>query len=99
MSSNAASKKKATPPEEKTNDEFVQCTIPFDQIDQPGAYVCNWSGHLLRVPEDGVTAGRSPMLNIVGTESLFVTMISPDPFVAITKARLLASNSDVNVNF
>ena len=75
------------------------CTIPFDQINEPGAYVCNWSGHLLRVPNDGVTAGRSPLLNIVGPQPLFVTKISDDPYVSITKARLLACNCDVNVNF
>ena len=80
-------------------DADVPCTIPFDQITQPGAYVCNWSGHLLRVPEDGVTPGRSPMLNIVGTQSLFVTKICEDPYVSITKARLLACNCYVNVNF
>ncbi len=74
-------------------------TIPFDAINEPGAYICNWSGHLLRVPEDGVTAGRSPMLNIVGPDQLFVTKICDNPYVTLTKARLLASNFDVNVNF
>jgi hypothetical protein len=74
-------------------------TIPFECINEPGTYVCNWSGHLLRVPEDGVTPGRSPMLNIVGNEPLFVTMISNDPYVTVTKARLLASNCDLFVNF
>ena len=24
-------------------------TIPWDNINEPGTYVCNWSGHLLRV--------------------------------------------------
>ena len=24
-------------------------SIPFDSIRSPGAYVCNWNGHLLRV--------------------------------------------------
>ena len=74
-------------------------TIPFDQINETGAYVCNWSGHLLRVPEDGIAPGRSPLLNIVGCTPLFVTKICTDPYVSITKARLLACNCDVNVNF
>jgi hypothetical protein len=74
-------------------------TIPFDGISQPGAYICNWSGHLLRVPEDGVTPGRSPMVNIIGTEPLTVTKISDNPFITLTKAKLLASNCDLNVNF
>lgn len=77
----------------------VGTTIPWDQINEPGAYICNWSGHLLRVPEDGVAPGRSPVLSMVGTEPLFVTKISSNPFITITKARLLASNFDLNVNF
>lgn len=77
----------------------VGTTIPFDGINAPGTYICNWSGHLLRVPEDGVTPGRSPLLNIVGCEPLTVTKISDNPYITITKAKLLASNFDLNVNF
>ena len=73
--------------------------VPFDSIQEPGSYICNWSGHLLRIPEDGVTLGRSPMINIVGCEPLFVTKISENPFVTATKARLLAANFDLPVNF
>jgi len=25
-------------------------TLPFGGIHEPGAYICRWSGHLLRVP-------------------------------------------------
>ena len=73
--------------------------IAFDCIQEPGCYVCNWSGHLLRVPDDGVAPGRSPLLNIVGPEPLFVTKIADNPYITITKAKLLASNGDLNVNF
>jgi len=77
----------------------VGATCTFDAIGSPGTYICNWSGHLLRVPEDGVTPGRSPMLNIVGAEPLTVTKISDNPYITLTKAKLLASNFDLNVNF
>ena len=77
----------------------VGMILPFDAINEPGAYVCNWSGHLLRVPQDGVTPGRSPLINIVGNEPLTVTKISEDPYITITKAKLVASNFDVAVNF
>ena len=79
--------------------ENLGSVLPFDGISDFGAYVANWSGHLIRVPEDGLASGRSPLINIVGTETLTVTKISENPFVPITKARLLASNYDVNVNF
>ena len=74
-------------------------TVPFDAINEPGCYVCNWTGHMLRVPEDGVAPGRSPLLNIVGREALFVTKISDNPYIPLTKARMLAANWDVAVNF
>lgn len=73
--------------------------IRFDSINEPGCYVCNWSGHLLRVPDDGIKPGRSPLLSIMGTEPLFTTKISGDPYVAVSKARILAANCDLNVNF
>ena len=73
--------------------------LPFDAIHEPGCYVCNWSGHLLRVPEDGVAAGRSPLINIIGNDPLFVTKLSDNPFITITKAKMIASNLDCSVNF
>ena len=73
--------------------------VPFDQINEPGCYVCNWSGHLLRVPEDGVAPGRSPLMSMIGHDPLYVTKISDYPFIPLTKARLLAANWDVTVNF
>ncbi len=73
--------------------------VPFEAINQPGCYICNWSGHLLRVPEDGVAPGRSPLLSIIGQQPLFVTKISDNPFIPVTKARMLAANCDVAVNF
>jgi hypothetical protein len=81
------------------SNNYVCTTLPFEQIQDPGTYICNWSGHLLRVPPDGVASGRSPLLNIIGNNTLFVTKISDDPFVTVTKARLLASNFDIQVNF
>jgi hypothetical protein len=77
----------------------VGTTVPFEAIQEPGCYICNWSGHLLRVPEDGVAPGRSPLVNIIGTEPLFVTKLSENPFITVTKAKMIASNLDCNVNF
>ncbi len=74
-------------------------TIPWSNINEPGCYVCNWSGHLVRIPEDGVAPGRSPLINMVGPEELFVTKISDNPYIPVTKAKMLACNFDLNVNF
>lgn len=85
-----------------TNSEHstsVGTTIPYDSVQDPGCYICNWSGHLLRVPEDGVSPGRSPLISIVGSKPLFLTKISDNPFITLTKAKMIAANIDCNVNF
>ncbi len=87
-----------------TNQNFNQTAgcgscIPFEAICEPGCYICNWSGHLLRVPPDGVVQGRSPLITFIGFEPLFVTKLTSDPYVPVTKARLLAANCDTCVNF
>lgn len=79
--------------------DFACTTMTWDQINDPGAYICHWSGHLLRVPEDGVTPGRSPLLSLIGPEPLFVTKISNNPYITVTKAKLVAANFDLSVNF
>jgi hypothetical protein len=73
--------------------------VPFENIQEPGCYICNWSGHLLRVPEDGIAPGRSPLVNLVANEPLFVTKLSENPYVTIAKARMIASNLDCCVSF
>ena len=73
--------------------------FPWDAINEPGTYVCNWSGHLLRVPDDALKPGRSPLINISASEPLFVTKLTYDPFVPVSKARMLAADCDVAVNF
>jgi hypothetical protein len=85
-----------TPQQQTTNWGTV---YPFENVNEPGAYICQWNGHLLRVPEDGVSAGRSPMINIVGPEPLYVTKISDNPWITLTKARMMAANYDLYVNF
>ena len=91
-----------TPPNAQSNFESAGAfpnTLPFEKIAEPGTYLCNWSGHLLRVPQDAVKLGRSPVLEIRGKEQLYVTKIADDPFVPLTKARMLASDLDYAVNF
>ena len=73
--------------------------VPFEAINEPGCYVCNWSGHLLRVPNDAIQLGRSPLLSITGIDTPFVTRINGDPFVPVTRARMLAADLDITVNF
>jgi len=74
-------------------------TLPFNGICEPGAYICRWSGHLLRVPQDSISTEQTPRMSVVGTDTLLVTKIDNDPYITVTKARLQAANHDVCVNF
>jgi hypothetical protein len=73
--------------------------VPFDCINEPGTYVCHWSGHLLRVPADSIRPGRSPLMDLTGKSPLYVGKISNDPFIPVSKARMVAANYDWPVNF
>ena len=74
-------------------------TMPFDVLNTPGAYICNWSGHLLRVPNGAVTLGSSVGLNIIGSEPLTVTKLSDNPNVPLFEAKRLAADLKLDVNF
>lgn len=73
--------------------------LAFEKINEPGCYVCNWSGHLLRVPEDSIKPGRSPLISITACETPYVTKISENPFQALSAARKVAADFDLAVNF
>jgi hypothetical protein len=38
-------------------------------------------------------------MSVIGADALLVTKIANDPYVTVTKARLLAANHNVSVNF
>ena len=73
--------------------------VPFSEIHEPGAYVSNQTGHLIRIPEDAVNPGRTPVIDFVANEPLLFTKISDNPFIALTKARMLSCDMDLSVQF
>jgi hypothetical protein len=75
-----------------------QC-LPFSEINSPGCYVANGIGDLFRIPEDGVVTGRSPLIEIVSKTPRMVTKVSDDPWAPISRARQLAADADLYVNF
>lgn len=73
--------------------------VPFCEIHEPGAYVSNLTGHLVRIPEDAVKSARTPVIDLVAREPLVFTKISDNPFISINKARMLACDLDLPVQF
>ncbi len=84
---------------EKTvpTNSFHTCT--FDQIESAGTYVECRTGTLLRIPEDALAPGRSPRIEIVADEKWIVTRLADDPYLPLTKARMVAADLDIPVNF
>lgn len=74
-------------------------TIPFNEITESGAYYCHDTGWLYRVPDEGVSLGHSPTMNIVSRDENIVTRIAEDPWIPLNKAREICSNLDLAVNF
>ena len=77
-----------------TESQSYGTQYPFAKLNEPGTYFCNWSGHLIRVPQDAVRQGRSPVIEILGNEPLYVTQLSDDPFIPVTKARMRVADLD-----
>ncbi len=74
-------------------------SLAWDQIRSAGTYVCNWSGHLLRVPPDSISQGGAPGFNIVGADPLFVTKISDDHELNLQTARQSACELNLTIAF
>lgn len=74
-------------------------TVPLNSVASPGAYVCNWSGHLMRIPACSLLPGGPLAMNIVGGEPLTVTKISDDPDVSLSEARGLAGSFGLSAVF
>ncbi len=72
-------------------------SIPFDSIRSPGTYICNWNGHLLRVPPAALVPNA--IMNLVGREPLYVTKLSDDPDLPLLRARRIATDLDFEPNF
>jgi len=78
---------------------FTSSQVPFCEIHEIGTYVSQQTGHLVRIPEDAVKPDRSPVIDLVAAEPQLFGKVSSNPFISLTKARILAADLDLPVNF
>ncbi|MBN2562070.1 MAG: hypothetical protein JXQ75_14185 [Phycisphaerae bacterium] len=71
----------------------------LDEITEPGAYVCRPVGDLIRVVQNGASLDDAELIEKHGTGPMYVTRISEDPFISISRARIIAANLDIEVHF
>lgn len=79
--------------------EMLSISGPFDRISQPGCFVFNKTGDLVRIPDDALVEGRSPTIDVVSNEPWLMTKISSDPYLPLGKARAVAADMDLQINF
>ncbi len=72
---------------------------PRRDVTEPGAYVCRESGDLVRIALTGAASDSSELIERQEAEPVHVVRIHLDPFVAISRARVLAANLDVEIKF
>ena len=72
---------------------------PLGDVTEPGAYVCRESGDLVRIAPTGAAWDSSELIETQEAEPVYVVRIHPDPFVTISRARVLAANLDVEISF
>lgn len=72
--------------------------VLFEKLSEPGAYLSNWSGHLLRIPQDALPK-QSPVIKIIGKDKMVVTKLADDPLIPLDRARSLAADLGMPVNF
>jgi hypothetical protein len=73
-------------------------TIEWNNVGGPGAYITE-EGVLVRFQEGALKQGHSPLITVLSRQSTKLTKISSDPFIPVGKARLLAADADLPVNF
>jgi hypothetical protein len=79
--------------------ESVGVSLPLNALSEPGTYVCNWSGHLLRVPEADRGTHRFSTSGAHRTAAWTVTRISADPRISQYQAKALADRLGLATSF
>jgi len=74
-------------------------SVPLDAVDAPGTYICDWSGHLLRVSDSNPAGLRFTALRQPSATSWTVTRISDNPRLPRFQAKALATSFGITTNF
>src|SRR5262245_28914002 len=92
----ALAKGQTAPPEHRSS--RLQ-EMSWNQITQPGSYLILGSGDLVRVPQDALAPGHSPLITITSTGETRVAKLSDNPSEPISVLRSFAADNDYSVNF
>lgn len=72
----------------------------WNEVNQPGSYVCNDTGRLLRVPVTGLKDGKTPIIEFHGPQGPSkVTRLSDNPLLPIADLRTLSTTAQIKPQF
>jgi hypothetical protein len=66
-------------------------------VSEPGCYLCQWNGRLLRVCAEELTSGTFDIPDFDPNRPSLVTKLHADPYITLRKARIIAANWDLVV--
>jgi hypothetical protein len=73
--------------------------MAWNSIDRPGCYLILGSGDLVRIPQEAVAHGHSPLITVTSTGETRVARLSENVAEPISTLRVLAADNDYFVNF
>jgi len=73
--------------------------VGWTSIDQPGFYVNKKTGQGFRITRELLIPGASPALSFLGAEKERFVLLSDDPYIPVTAAKMLCADNDVSPNF
>lgn len=72
----------------------------WDTVKEPGCYVCNDTGRLLRLPAEAVKNQGHPIVEYLGPKGpSAVTRLTGDPRLALPELRTLAGTAKIKPQF
>ncbi|HEY2825213.1 MAG TPA: hypothetical protein VGI83_06685 [Gemmatimonadales bacterium] len=71
----------------------------WTHIEQPGFYVNKRTGQGFRITKELLIPGASPALSVLGAENERFVLLTADPYVPVTAARMLCADNDISPEF
>jgi hypothetical protein len=79
--------------------DFPLPVVPFEEINEPGAYLDVNTGNLFRIPPEALRLGHSPVISVTSNGPFPVCKLSDDPFITRVQAKIIASDHNLWTNF
>lgn len=73
--------------------------MDWNEIEKPGCYLFVDTGELVRIPEEALAPGHSPLIAFSSKKSPRVARLSNDPSTPISVLRVTAADHDYSVEF